>query len=237
MDKHFHRHFNSSIYPLAIILLLISGCRGNNSVNSLNTAENVYPVHSNITVTVFWVGEPSGPENNYIPNDVSAWDEKWQEHFGGVDDPNNRSGYYPAAFTPGENPFYFALPYNDFDGNGLRKKNAPVNIYWWNEKVWKDSESSCKNRWIKISRDSLTVYAQWEDVGPFETDDAPYVFGNSLPANTFNAGAGLDVSPAVQTYLGLTGIDKISWQFVDERDVPDGPWKKIVTTSQLFYIK
>jgi len=225
--------FNLSVYPLVIVFLMFSGCGRKNSINNITTDNFIYPVHNDITVTVFWIGEPSGPDNNYIPNDVSAWDERWQDHYGGVDDPDNRNGYNPSAFTPKENPFYFALPYNDFDINGLRKQNAAANIYWWAEKIWSDSESSCKNRWIKITKDSLIAYAQWEDVGPNETNDINYVFGNSLPINSFNAGAGLDVSPAVETYLGLTGVDTISWQFIEEADVPGGPWKQIITASQI----
>jgi hypothetical protein len=60
--------------------------------------------------TMFWVGEPSGKENKFIPNTCSYWDDNWQEHFGGIDDPLHRNGFYPAAFTPKQNPFYFALP-------------------------------------------------------------------------------------------------------------------------------
>lgn len=224
-------------YALFPTLIFVAGCRNKSSVIGTTEALNSYPIHKNIVATVFWVGEPSGPDNNYIPNEVSAWDDSWQIHYGGVDDPVNRNGYYPALFTPNENPFYFALPYDDLDDLGSRKKNVSTNIYWWTEKNWSNSESACKNRWIKITKGSLTVYAQWEDVGPFETDDINYVFGNSLPANKFNAGAGLDVSPAVETFLGLTGNDKVNWQFVNFRDVPSGPWKSIITTSQLSFTK
>jgi hypothetical protein len=34
----------------------------------------------------------------------------------------------------------------------------------------------------------------------------------------------------VRDYLGLSDIDKVSWQFVDAADVPPGPWKLIVTS-------
>lgn len=77
------------------------------------------------------------------------------------------------------------------------------------------------------------AYAQWEDVGPFEVDDADYVFGNSRPKNKINNNAGLDVSPAVRDYLGLEDIDIIDWQFVDFKDVPKGAWKEIITNSQI----
>ncbi len=160
----------------------------------------------------------------------SSWDEKWAEHFGGIDNPDERNGYNPADFTPSENPFYFALPYTDF-GNSDRKRDANTTVYWANEKTWGENESMCKNRWIKIMTDNKTAYAQWEDSGPFNLDDSDYVFGTAKPNNSINNNAGLDVSPAVSDYLGLTGIDKTDWQFVDENDVPNGPWKKTITTS------
>ena len=73
--------------------------------------------------TLFWVGEPSDADNAFISNDVSYWDKDWQSHFGGVDDPYRRNGFWPTDFKPRENPFYVALPYGEFDltrGNMLR---------------------------------------------------------------------------------------------------------------------
>jgi len=194
-----------------------------------------YPLHQNITVTFFWVGEEGNEENNYIPNLQSVWDDKWLEHYGGVDDPNNRNGYFPANFTPLENPFYYALPYNDFDENGERKAEVDKVIYWSGEQEWSELESMCKNRWIKIIKGNKSVYAQWEDAGPFGEDDADYVFGDSLPKNELNNGAGLDVSPAVRDFLSLSDIDVVNWQFIDFSDVPDGPWTEIITTSQIYW--
>lgn len=80
-----------------------------------------------------------------------------------------------------------------------------------------------------------TAYVQWEDVGPFGEDDSGYVFGNAAPKSSENKNSGIDVSPAARDYLGLTGMDKVDWQFVDFKDVPDGVWKKIITTSQVFW--
>ncbi len=94
-----------------------------------------------------------------------------------------------------------------------------------------DTESYCKNRWIRIDKNGTAAYAQWEDVGPFGENDAAYVFGDAAPANAINDHAGLDVSPAVRDYLGLADIDRVDWRFVDEADVPDGPWKTTVTRS------
>lgn len=192
--------------------------------------KGTYPVHKDVTASVFWVGEQAGNSNDFISNKASAWDESWMEHFGGEDSPDNRNGYLPNGFTPKENPFYFALPYNDFDKDGNRKPQAFDIVYWAEDKKWSTSESICKNQWIKISKDGLSVYAQWEDVGPFEENDGNYVFGKADPKNTEKSGAGLDVSPAVKDYLKLSGIDTVNWQFVAENDIPDGPWKRIVTT-------
>ena len=194
-----------------------------------------YPIHKNITTTFFWAGEEAGKDNKNISNLPSAWDEQWVKHFGGVDDPDKRSGFFPAKFAPKENPFYFALPYNDFDDNGKRKQEVYSLIPWAKEKTWGQLESVCKNRWIKIIKGDKAAYAQWQDVGPFKEDDKNYVFGTADPKSKINNNAGLDVSPAVNQYLGLADIDKADWQFIDASAVPDGPWKKVVTTSQCYW--
>ncbi len=182
--------------------------------------------HDNIITTIFWVGEPADASNAHISNAMSAWDGNWESNYGGFDDPDNRNGYNPAGFTPKENPFYFALPYNDLDENGDRKSTAGGCPNSSNTISW------CKNAWIKIVFNGKTAYAQWQDVGPMEEDDAAYVFGTAQPKNTQLAKAGLDVSPAVRDYLGLSGIDRTGWSFVPAGSVPGGPWKSIVTTSQ-----
>lgn len=165
----------------------------------------------------------------------SVWDDEWLEHYGGVDDPDNRNGYFPADFTPLENPFYYALPYNDFDENGEREADADQVVYWSGEQEWGELESMCKNRWIKIIKGNKSVYAQWEDAGPFGEDDADYVFGDALPKNELNNDAGLDVSPAVRDFLSLSDIDVVNWRFVDFSEVPAGPWTEIITTSQIYW--
>ena len=204
----------------------------NENISSLLpvSSDSTYSKHENIITSVFWVGEKADNANDFIANKASAWDENWQDHFGGVDDPENRSGFLPAGFTPKENPFYFALPYNDFDFDGNRKPDAIKRVYWSKGKELSAGESMCKNQWIKITKNGLDAYAQWEDVGPFGEDDVDYVFGDALPSNTEKSAAGLDVSPAVKEFLGLSGIDSVDWQFVRENEVPDGPWKQVVTT-------
>lgn len=202
---------------------------------SVVDAKSAYPLHKNITTTYFWAGEEAGKDNKNISNLPSAWDEQWVKHFGGVDSPKNRSGYFPSGFSPKENPFYFALPYNDFDGNGDRRKEVSSVIPWAKSRTWGSGESMLKNQWIKIMKGDKVAYAQWQDVGPFREDDAAYVFGTASPKSKTNEHAGLDVSPAVYDVLGLLDVDQVDWQFISSSAVPDGPWKKVVTTSQIYW--
>jgi hypothetical protein len=198
-----------------------------------STKRDPYLLHKNITSTIFWVGEKASDDNDNISNSPSAWDDKWKEHYGGIDNPDKRAGFYPSKFIPKENPFYAALPYNDFNEKGNRKHTALSTVPWANGKPWQDNESLCKNQWIKIEKGDKVAYAQWEDVGPFGENDVNYVFGKSLPKNKENKSAGIDLSPAVKDFLNLDGMDKVTWQFVEEKDVPDGPWKNIITRSNI----
>lgn len=185
-----------------------------------------YPWRLDIVCTVFWIGElPS--RNNPVPNTVSAWDRRWTSNYGGFDDPDpkGREGFLPKRFTPGQNPFYFALPYNDISKTGT--KASARAIPWFQEAFYRNGRTILKGRWIAIRKDGKVCYAQWEDVGPFETDDWEYVFGEARPKTTQNRGAGLDVSPAVRDYLGFDGgYGVVDWRFVDIEEVPDGPWKQ-----------
>jgi hypothetical protein len=177
--------------------------------------------------TVFWVGEGEGEDNGYISNVPSAWDEEWMTHYGGVDSPENRCGFQPCAFTPKENPFYVALPYNDLEDDGRKKANA-VQIPWNNPSIKK---SVLKNRWIEVRHLGKTCYGQWQDVGPFEEDDGAYVFGDAeTPKNTYGEKAGIDLSPALADCLGIDGSDGVEWRHVEADQVPTGDWKKIITT-------
>lgn len=183
-----------------------------------------FPWKTNIVTTIFWIGEkPSG--NNPVPNRVSSWDKEWTKNYGGTDDPDpaRRSNYIPVKFTPGLNPFYCALPYNDKAREGHRPEASRV-IPWFREAYQGPAVSTCKDRWIAIRKGNRTAYAQWEDAGPFRTDHWQYVFGNERPKPNLNQGAGLDVSPAVRDYLGLKPTDVTDWRFVDFKEVPRGPW-------------
>jgi hypothetical protein len=179
-----------------------------------------YPWKMGIVATVFWIGETgSGPTNAR-----SAWDKNWVSSYGGVDDPVRRRGYEPAGFRPRESPFYVALPYCDIEGGGLLKSEAAKVVPWFITGFRGLRQSLCKGRWLKIRHGLRACYAEWEDVGPFHTDSAEYVFGNERPMPNVNHDAGIDVSPAVRDYLGLGSLDMVDWRFVEVSEVPAGPW-------------
>jgi hypothetical protein len=184
-----------------------------------------YPWKSNIVTTVFWIGEPVGG-HNFTPNVSSSWDAHWTHNYGGYDNPNPeaRRNFIPANFTPHQNPFYVALPYNDVT-RGTTKPEARLCIPWFREAFRKEGQSVCRDRWVAVrNRAGRVAYAQWSDCGPFRTDHWQYVFGMERPKPNLNQGAGLDVSPAMRDYLGLQSTDVTDWKFVEARDVPNGPW-------------
>ena len=187
--------------------------------------------HQKVRATVFWVGEAPDEDNAFITNVASSWSGNWVEAFGGIDSYTKRCGYNPCGFAPKENPFYFALPYNDRQDDGSLKPTAELQRIPWYSGAALEGQSLLKNRWIAVTHQDKTAYAQWEDVGPMNEDDIEYVFGDKAPKYK----AGLDLSPAMNTYLNLGGEGDVSWRFVDASAVPDGPWKVTVTTSQLEY--
>lgn len=188
-----------------------------------------YPWKLDIVATVFWVGEQP-TENNPTPNDKSSWDTQWMQNFGGYDDPdpNKRSdNFTPIGFTPKQNPFYVALPYNDVIDYDSHKPEASRVIPWFKQRFVRSGKTVLKGQWIAIRYGNRVCYAQWEDCGPFVTDDHEYVFGNARPKNTSNRGAGLDISPAVRDYLGISSSGRCDWRFVDVSEVPAGPWRTL----------
>ncbi len=201
-------------------------------VNAIWAADAVvpqpkYPYKTDIVTTCFWVGDgPSG--YNAMDNVKSAWDPRWVESFGGVDAPVQRTASVgkpgsvslPTTFVPRQNPYYVALPFNDLKFPDIARKLIP----WWNDSAYKSNpnKSQCQGRWIKIYYQGHICYAQWQDVGPYRVDHYGYVFGNERPM--IASQAGLDVSPAVRDYLGLNGLNKTTWRFVDSNEVPLGPW-------------
>ena len=193
----------------------------------------IYPWKTRITCTVFWIGERP-TQNNPTPNCKSSWDQQWAINYGGYDDPDpsNRIAdhalgeFRPKGFVPKLNPFYVALPYNDVINHRSHKPEAARLIPWFSQMRPEPGDTVCKGRWLQIYRNGRSCFAQWEDCGPWVTDDWEYVFGNKPPKNTENGQAGLDISPAVRDFLGLKSGQKVHWRFVEAAQVPYGPWKK-----------
>jgi hypothetical protein len=186
-----------------------------------------FPWRTGIVTTTFWIGENAAP-NNPVPNHASSWDPNWMKSYGGVDTPvrDKRADFHPAGFTPQQNPFYIALPYNDVTAKGHKPEAASM-IPWFKEAFQEPGKTVLKGRWIAIRFRDRVAYAQWEDCGPFRTDHAEYVFGNERPKPNLNKGAGLDVSPAVRDYLGMADTDVTDWRFVEFSEVPSGPWSTL----------
>ena len=190
----------------------------------------LYPWKLNIVATIFWVGE-SATANNPVHNFSSSWDKEWWRSYGGYDNPDRASrrglpegGTVPGTFNPQQNPFYYALPYNDVTNS--RHKPEARGIPWFKQTFQEDGKSVCRDRWIAIKKGNRVCYGQWSDCGPFRTDHFNYVFGAERPAPNLNQAAGLDVSPAMRDYLGLANTDVVDWKFVEFRDVPIGPWSR-----------
>lgn len=151
-----------------------------------------YPWRLNITATVFWVGEEP-TERNPVANHKSSWDSAWRENFGGFDNPDpvcRTMDFRPKTFIPRQNPFYVALPYNDVS-RGEHKAEASRVIPWFRREYAGKGQSVCKGRWVQIVYNKRSCFAQWEDCGPFTTEDWPYVFGDKPPVNTQNKGRAL----------------------------------------------
>ena len=211
-----------------------------------------YPWHTNIVATTFWVGEiidPSAPDGS---QEISTYDADWQANYGGCDGIINKgacrtqrrmawNGFFPTSMTPLQNPFYLDLPFDDINNPtafAMRAKVVPwANDPGYNGRAEDPTFSFMKNRWVELRKNRRTCYGQIEDAGPAVYDDAAYVFGgyDGRPANKRFNGAGLDVSPALNGCLGFRQLDgqndRVDWRFVEQTDVPPGPWTRIITTS------
>jgi hypothetical protein len=192
-----------------------------------------YPWRTHVTSTIFWIGEQP-TANNPTPNCKSSWDTQWSINFGGYDNPdpaariaNHTTGEFrPKNFIPKLNPFYVALPYNDVLNYKTHKPEASKVIPWFSRFRPLPGKTVCKGRWVQIYFEKRSCFAQWEDCGPWVTDDHEYVFGNKPPKTTQNGAAGIDLSPSIRDYLGLKSGQKVHWRFVEPGQVPYGPWKK-----------
>ena len=214
-----------------------------------------YPLHTDIVSTTFWVGEIFDPNAADGSQMISTYDSSWFIHYGGCDGVEGgpagkecqtekrtaANDYFPTKMMPKQNPFYLDLPFDDLNNKQAFGRRAQV-IPWANDPGYaghaKDMNFSyMKNRWVRIIKGHRVCYAQIEDAGPGQYNDAEYVFGTNdeRPRNKKFNHAGMDVSPAVNGYLEYAELDgdndRVSWQFVEFVDVPDGPWKKNITSQ------
>ncbi len=188
-----------------------------------------FPWHFDITATYFFIGERATARNP-VPNTASSWDNAWDDNYGGYDDPDPKKRdpitFAPTGFRPQLNPFYVALPYNDIARGGPKPEAAKV-IPWYRRDKEGKYESVCRGAWVQIYYKGRYCFAQWEDCGPFFTDDWEYVFQGKRPRNVHNNCAGIDISPAVRDYLRIPGGSAVvHWRFVDFSLVPGGPWAR-----------
>lgn len=236
----------------AVAILSSSLCLGCSRHSPPAPVDREYPWHTDIVATVFWVGEILDPNSSDGSQVISTYDARWMDNYGGCDgvwvanscetearDASN--GFFPRHMTPRQNPFYLDLPFDDINDPGAFSRRGDV-VPWAKDLAYAGRAqdklfSFMKNRWVRMEKNGSSCYGQIEDAGPGQYNDAEYVFGSNdeRPANRKFNGAGMDVSPALAGCLGFEDLngaqDRVSWQFVEEKDVPDGPWKKIVTTT------
>lgn len=216
--------------------------------------EGTYPWHTDIVATSFWIGEIFDPYASDGSQLFSTYDSKWYDNYGGCDgvviddtcQTDRRTAandFFPVGMTPRQNPFYLDLPVDDINNDTVFADRDSV-IPWAGEAPYSDHQgdrrfSYMKNRWVELRSGDNVCFGQIQDAGPAVYDDVAYVFGTDdrRPVNTRFNGAGLDVSPALTGCLDfaeVNGTDNVvSWRFVEEEDVPEGPWTRIVTTSQV----
>jgi len=117
------------------------------------TAYTRYPWRTDIVATVFWAGEEP-TANNPTPNHQSSWDVNWAKNYGGFDNPDpaqRTANFTPKGFTPGLNPFYVALPYNDCLSYKQHKPEAAKIIPWFQSSFVKAGRSSMGIRCVMRS--------------------------------------------------------------------------------------
>jgi hypothetical protein len=166
---------------------------------ALSFVHTRFPWKLSITATCFWAGE-SAASGGGVSNYQSAYDPLFAIH------------------APRQNPFYVALPVVDIrDGHTLPEA---ARIPWLSATFVRDGQSVLKDHWVAVRHGGKVAYCQLEDAGPWKTDSWGYCFGPDRPSPNRNGNAGIDVSPAVRDYLGMSGMDTVDWRWCDEREVP-----------------
>ncbi len=235
---------------LAVAALLLGTATAAHARPEAGAAATSYPWHTGIVATTFWVGEIFDPDAEDGSQMISTYDDHWFESYGGCDGRVvdgecrterrfRRDGWFPRQMTPKQNPFYLDLPYDDLNDPVGFVRRGEV-IPWAGRPryaglVDDPQVSLMKNRWVRLTSRGRTCYGQIQDAGPGKYHDARYVFGHgdARPASKRYNNAGMDVSPALNGCLGFRSLngdrDRVDWQFVDARDVPRGPWRRLVT--------
>ncbi|WP_207392663.1 hypothetical protein [Aeromicrobium sp. IC_218] len=240
----------AALVALVVVLALVATLVADSRSPALRGRR--YPWHTDITATTFWVGEIFDPDADDGSQRISAYDDAWLEHYGGCDGRQvgddcrterrfRADGWFPRHMRPLENPFYLDLPYDDKTVEENLRTRGDV-VPWAGEEPYRSRVddprySLMKNRWVELRRGSRRCFGQVEDAGPGEYSDVDYVFGSddARPLNQRYGGAGMDVSPALTGCLGFDDVNGVTggvhWRFVDEVDVPPGPWRRLVTRS------
>ncbi|TKV61715.1 hypothetical protein FDO65_09245 [Nakamurella flava] len=277
-SKRYRRHAVRQ-WPTALLLAVTALAIGRPPAAAAGV-ERVYPVHTGIVATTFWVGEVFDATAADGSQVCSSYDDRWAERWSGrsgtaiaapgtdcagapiggcdgrpsgagpafrcaTERRSAANGWFPTStlVTPQENPFYLDLPFDDVHDNWAFAHRAQV-VPWAADPGYADRQSDrgfsyLKNRWVRINYQGRTCFGQIQDAGPGEYHDSAYVFGagDARPENSRYGGAGMDVSPALTGCLGFMDLDGVTgglrWRFVENTDVPAGPWTRTVTTSQV----
>lgn len=149
--------------------------------------------------------------------------------------PANQKDITATVFGGSKDPNYSAYPPYDSQGRGPYLNDTdlyvslPVNI----------SDSAMRERGVRVFNASseLSAVGKIMDKGPWVVDDENYVFGDARPvAETCfknktplptgpNKGkvptndAGIDLSPALASTVGISGKGKVHWVFVEQEGV------------------
>lgn len=213
------------ILPSLVVLLLL-GC---SATDASRLDESV--LHTDIKTTFVQGGAPAGEYDQGQTNQQARWYDDWAEHLCTIDLDGSRQLRQHGC----DNLYYFALPCSDIGKDGDWSQ-AMIDKSPWTQ--IKTDESPFKNQWIRVDYQGKSIYAQWEDTGPYYQYDCDYVFGEQRPKQEHAhspALSALDLSP--RSFADLTGGDldigeiQASWQFVPANQVPDGPWLVNPTTT------
>ena len=111
--RHRRTHRVSTLLA-ALGIALLASCT--NATAGAPHPGRVYPLHTGIIATTFWVGEIFDANASDGSQVVSTYDSRWAAHYGGCDGimvhgvcgtetRSARNGYFPTAMTAKENPF------------------------------------------------------------------------------------------------------------------------------------